>query len=99
MIRHVVMFKFKDETDSAARTDFVERIERMVGEVEVIRALELGRNFAESARAFDLVLMVDVDNEEALEIYGSHPKHLPVKELAGQLCSASYVVDYELIQG
>jgi hypothetical protein len=99
MIRHVVMFKFRDEIDSDTRTDFINRVNRMAVEVEVIRALELGQNFADSPRAYDLVLIVDLDNEEALEIYASHPKHLPVKEMAAQLCSAFPVVDYELIQG
>lgn len=94
MIRHVVMFKFKPEVDTAQRIDFVGQLNRLIDEIEVIRRLEIGQNITQSPRASDIVLMVDVDDEEALAVYADHPKHLPVKQLAAQLCSESRVVDY-----
>jgi hypothetical protein len=94
MIRHVVMFKFKPEVDKTARVDFAQKLSQLAQDIEVVRALEIGQNFAVSPRASDLVLIVDVDNEEALRVYGDHPKHQPVKQLSAQLCSESHVVDY-----
>ena len=96
MIRHVVMFKFKPEVDKQARVDFAQKLSQLALDIDVIRALEIGQNFALSPRASDIVLIVDVDDEEALRVYDDHPKHLPVKQLSTQLCSESRVVDYVL---
>lgn len=99
MVRHVVMFKFKDETPVEQRTAFINSIYQLATDIDVIRALEIGQNFADSPRAFDFVLMVDFDDEDGLHIYAEHPKHQPVIEMAGQVCSATHVVDYEIAQG
>lgn len=98
MIRHVVMFKFKPEVKTEARMEFTDRLLRLKDEVEVIRALEVGQNLVASPRACDIVLMVDVDDEAALNIYGDHPNHVPVKQLAAELCSETRVVDYAIEQ-
>jgi hypothetical protein len=94
MVRHVVMFKFKPETEMEHRMAFVQRLLRLTDEVEVIRALEVGQNITETPRASDLVLIVDLDDEEALKIYGDHPNHQPVKQMIAEICSETRVVDY-----
>jgi len=96
MIRHVVMFKFKPETPESARQAFVAKLHALTDDIPVIRALEIGENFAEGSRACDIVLMVDVENEADLETYSNHPDHQPVKQLSVEICSASHVVDYIL---
>jgi hypothetical protein len=40
--------------------------------------------------------LVDLDDKDALKAYASHPDHQPVIKRAGELCAASYVVDYTL---
>jgi hypothetical protein len=96
MIRHVVMFKFKPDTDQQNRDSFVQMLNRLPQDIEVGRGLELGQNFANSPRAMDIVITVDFDDHEALGIYAQHPKHLPVIEHMKQICSESRVVDYEV---
>jgi hypothetical protein len=99
MVRHVVFMTFNEGVEAEARTDLIEKLYAMADTVEVIRALEVGQNFAEAPSACDLVLMVDVDNEDALDLYNDHPNVVPVSELVMQLCSATYVVDYEIAMG
>lgn len=94
MIRHVVFFKFKPEIEKKTRQEFTAMLHRLLDDVEVVKRVEVGKNFTDSPRACDLVLIVDVDNETALQIYADHPKHKPVKEKAAAICEASYVVDY-----
>src|SRR5688500_14980236 len=94
MIRHVVMFKFKPEVEKAARIDLMRRVRALPQDIDVIRSLTIAENFAQSPRACDFILMVDVENETDLQIYGDHPKHQPVKQLSAELCSGTYVVDY-----
>ncbi len=96
MIRHVVLFKFKPEVNQAVRADFVRRLRQLAADVETVRALEVGINFAESARAHDVALIADFDDRTGLAAYADHPRHQPVKALAAELCSALPVVDYEV---
>ena len=94
MIRHVVMFKFKPDVSKHDRQKLVDMLHRLQEDVEVVRKLQVGKNFTDSPRACDLVLIVDVDNETALQVYSDHPDHQPVKQRVGEICEASYVVDY-----
>jgi hypothetical protein len=90
----VVFFKFKPEVDKQARAEFAASLRQLQQDIDVVRALEVGQNFTESARAMDLILIVDVDNQRDLATYDQHPLHQPVKQMAAQLCSESRVVDY-----
>lgn len=99
MIRHVVMFKFKDETSDDDRQQFVNSLHQLTNDIDVIKQLEVGENVTDSPRACDVVLIVDLEGENALRVYGDHPDHQPVKQRAGEICSASYVVDYPLPAG
>ncbi len=96
MIRHVVMFKFKDEVAEADRRGFIDQLHALSPTIPEIKQLEIGENLTTSARACDVVLMVDVENEDDLQTYADHPDHQPVKQRAGEICSATYVVDYVL---
>jgi hypothetical protein len=95
MIRHIVLFKFKPETTPAEREQFIADMRQLADKVEVVQRLEVGLNFTDSPRACDIALTVDFADKDALQVYADHPNHLPVKQRAGELCSATYVVDYE----
>jgi len=96
MIRHAVMFKFKDTTSNEDRKAFVGMLNQLAVDIEQVRQLEVGENFADSPRAFDVLLLVDVNDEDALQAYASHPDHQPVIKRAGEICEVSHVVDYPL---
>lgn len=94
MVHHLVLFKFKQE--SAGQIDeAVRRLRGMVSKVEVIRSLKAGRDFLHLARSFDLGLSVMFDDKHALDVYDSHPDHVPVKEFLGPLLERSVSVDFE----
>lgn len=96
MIRHVVLFKFKAEVSTEDRNAFREMLHKLSADIDLIRQLETGENFTESPRAFDMVLLVDVDDEAALKAYAAHPDHQPVLQRAGEIVEASHIVDYPL---
>jgi hypothetical protein len=96
MIRHAVMFKFKDDVSQDERDTFVGMLHKLAEDISEIRRLEVGQNFTESTRACDLLLLVDVESKEALLTYAQHPDHQPVIKRAGEICAASYVVDYNM---
>lgn len=97
MIRHVVLFKFKPEVDQATRESFIAQLRRLKENVDFVRSVSVGVNFATAPRACDVALIVELEDRAALAAYNDHPKHVPVKQLAGQLCDQLPLVDYETL--
>ena len=94
MIKHVVMFKLKDRNKKNI-DKIVNALKTLEGNIDVLRSTEIGVNFTESERSYDIVLLTEFDNRNALNAYGPHPNHIPVVEIVRSLCSGSVVVDYE----
>ena len=94
MIKHIVMFKLKDRNKENIQK-IVDALKTLEGNIDVLRSAEIGINFAESKRSYDIVLTAKFDDRNALNAYGPHPSHLPVVETVRSLCSSSVVVDYE----
>ena len=94
MIKHIVMFKLKDKNKENIKK-VGNALKPLEGSIDVLRSAEIGVNFTESERSYDIVLTTDFDNRDALDAYGPHPKHVPVVETVRSLCSGSVVVDYE----
>ena len=92
MVKHVVMFKLKDKTQK--NIDFaVSILKDLNGRIETLRFLEIGLDFKKSERSYDILLITHFENKAGLEVYASHPNHLPVIEKMRELCSSSVVVD------
>ena len=94
MVKHIVMFKLLDKNKANIEI-VVNALKSLEGNIDIRRSVEIGVNFTESERSYDIVLTTEFDNREALNVYGPHPKHLPVVETIRSLCSGSVVVDYE----
>lgn len=88
------MFKFKAETSADQRAELISMVKALKDKIDFLRSVEVGENFTESARAFDFVLIADVDDEAALKAYAVHPDHQPVIKRVGELCEPSRVVDF-----
>ena len=95
MVKHIVMFKLTEKTSQNMQlaTDSLRSLEN---KIETLKSIEIGTDFLESDRSYDIVLTAHFDNQEGLKTYSSHENHLPVVKLMRSLCSSSVVVDYEL---
>lgn len=96
MIVHIVMFKFKDEDKSSNIEIVKERLNALVSKIPTLKLMEVGVNFTEADRAFDLSLYSTFDSKEDLKAYAIHPEHLKVVELIKSVTTESKVVDYIL---
>ena len=94
MIKHIVMFKLKERNDENI-AKVVNSLKTLEGNIDFLRSVEVGVNFTESERNYDIALTTEFDDRNALNAYGPHPQHLPVVEIVRSLCSSSVVVDYE----
>ncbi len=96
MIVHIVMFKFKDENKESNIKEVVKRLNALVELIPELKSMEVGVNFTDSERAFDLSLYSTFETKEALGAYAIHPEHLKVVELIKSVTLESKVVDYEV---
>ena len=94
MIKHIVFFKLPQ--DFTQKDLLVEKLNGLKDNIDFIRALEVGINFAQSDRAFDISLTVILDDKKALEAYATHENHLPVIDFIKSNSIETKVVDYEM---
>lgn len=94
MIRHIVMFKIKEEYKEEI-PQLVENFRGMKGRIEGMLDLEAGADILGSERSYDLALVTLFENREAFDAYQTHPVHLPVKKRMHEVRSASVACDYE----
>ena len=95
MIRHIVMFKIKDEFRDEI-PQLVKNFYGMKGKIEGMVSLEAGADFLHSDRSCDVALITEFVSREALEAYQTHPVHLPVKKRMGEVRISSVACDYDI---
>jgi len=95
MVKHIVMFKLTEKTSENMELA-INSLRSLEGKIETLKSIEIGTDFLESDRSYDIVLTAHFENKEGLNIYGTHENHLPVVKIMRSLCSSSVVVDYEL---
>jgi len=95
MIKHMVFLKLSKQ-GMEKKEVIVKMLNDLKCEIPYIRALEVGVNFAQEERAFDIALTVVLDTKEALQDYASDPKHVEFVTFIKSLDTHSKVVDYEI---
>ena len=95
MIKHIVMFKLSEKTPENMEYA-IKSLKSLEGNIETLKAIEIGSDFLESERSYDIVLTAQFDNQEDLKIYAKHENHLPVVKIMRSLCTSSVVVDYKI---
>ena len=95
MIRHIVMFKIKDEYKSEI-PQLVKNFYGMKGRVEGLLELEAGADVLHSDRSYDLALVTLFDGMASFQAYQTHPAHLPVKKRMHEVRSGSVACDFEV---
>jgi hypothetical protein len=99
MIRHVVSFKLA-ATDDAERAEQVATIatglRSLPATVPEIRSLEVGTNVLHPGANFDLVLIADYEDADALARYQAHPDHLKVASYIHSVVAERSSVDFEV---
>ena len=98
MIKHIVMFKFKDFSCGRNKQENIllvkESLQSLPSKIKEIKSFELGVNIIPASNAYDLVLLSEFISPEELVSYQKHPEHVRVAEVAGQVCESRIVVDY-----
>jgi len=94
MVKHIVMFDFKDENKKINIAKAKVMLEALRETVPTLRKMEVGINFSEEERAMDLSIYTEFDDSEGLEAYAIHPEHLKVVAFIKTVVTGSKVSDY-----
>ena len=96
MIKHIVCFKLKDNSEENC-LKAKEVLISMQGNVPQLKGIEVGVDFLHSERSYDIILQVLLDDAKALEDYQNDPYHCSVvKPHMHAVREASVAVDYEI---
>jgi hypothetical protein len=93
MICHVVLIRLKDESEGAR---LLARARELLGLIPVVRNLRVGTGLGKKdERAHPFALVMEFDDEAALEAYQVHPRHQEfVKDVVSPLQEDKKVFDY-----
>ncbi len=96
MIKHIVCFKLANPTEELLKKT-KDILLSMKGNVPMLRDIEVGVDFLHSARSYDIILQVWLDNKEDLDAYQNDPYHCSVvKTHMHSVASSSIAIDYDL---
>ena len=99
MIRHIVVWRFKDEVAAGERParlrEITQKFEALNGVIPGMIRLEIGRDISGTPDSADFVLYSEFESRAALDGYQAHPRHRELMPMVGDVKSEKRVVDYE----
>ncbi len=96
MIKHIVCFKLKDNSDEICRKT-ADILLSMKGKVPQIIDIEVGVDFLHSSRSYDIILQVTLDSRDKLDEYQNDPYHCDVvKTYMHSVMESSVAIDYNI---
>lgn len=99
MIKHVVMWKLKNEAEGNDKLKNAALVKETLTSlkplISQINSLEVGENFNPTDAAYDLVLITSHQDKEALSAYINHPAHQEAAVFIGKVVTERKVVDFE----
>jgi hypothetical protein len=101
MIKHIVLWRLKDEGDGRDKRAnallIKEKLESMRGKIPGMLKVEVGINFEANGEASDVALYAEFESRAALQGYQGHPEHTAFKDFIKNVRSERRVVDYEVL--
>ena len=95
MLLHLVSFKYKAETDQAARAQHRARLAALKG-LDGVIDLKVGEDVVRSPRSYDTGLAITFPDRAALDAYQTHPQHVPVAQFGVSVSEHIVAVDFEI---
>lgn len=99
MIKHVVMWKLKDEAEGNDKSEneaiVMSKLQNLTAQISAIETLEVGKNHNSSDAAYDLALITTHKDSDALAEYIKHPAHREAALFIGKVVAQRSVVDFE----
>ena len=100
MIKHIVMWKFKEFAQGATGKDNLEKVKRMLEQlptkIDFIKEMEVHLNVNPKEGMYDAVLISVFDSLEDVNRYRVHPEHKKISDFVSLVRESRASVDYEI---
>lgn len=99
MIRHVVVWRLKGDSaeDKKSNFDTVSGdLEALVGQIPGLKTLSVALSTGPNPKNWDMCLISDHDDWDALDVYATHPAHLAVASRVAEITTERAGADFEL---
>ena len=100
MIKHIVMWKFKDQAEGAGKAANLAKAQTLLlGCADLVPGtlrLEVAAATPGLEATYDLVLYTEFTDRAALDAYQNHPTHAAVKPFLRAVVSERQCMDYEI---
>ena len=100
MIRHVVMWKFKNEAEGKTKEENMtvvrDALYALVPIISEIKKMEIGIDLLHSDSSMDLMLLTEFDSLDDMKKYAEHPEHLKVAATVRKVTETRVALDAEI---
>lgn len=100
MIRHIVMWKFKESAEGNTKEENIrivsESLFSLVGVIDEIKKMEIGVDLMHTAASMDLALVTEFETLDTLHTYAVHPEHVKVADFVRKVTETRVVLDSEI---
>ena len=93
MIKHIVMWKFKDNEEENMKI-FLDGLNKLKEIIPEIKSMETGINI-NPKNEYDAILISEFETMEDLEKYKNNPEHIKVSALCKKIRIDRQAIDYE----
>lgn len=94
MIKHIVMWKFKENEEENMKK-FLEGLNSLKTIIPEIKYMETGINI-NPKNEYNAILISEFETMEDLEKYKNHPEHIKVSNLCKAIRIDRQAIDYEM---
>lgn len=100
MIRHVVMWKFKESGEGKSKAENIaivtERLYALLPVIPQLKKMEIGADISHTEMSMDLMLLTEFDSVEDMKTYAVHPEHVKVSQYVRSVIESRVVLDTEI---
>ena len=97
MIRHTIMWKFKEQVGNEDRDAIMSHVEKILSALKPIipeiRSMRIEKDILRSQRSSDMIYITEFDSLDTLEVYRVHPEHMKVAAYIAEVQEAQAVTD------
>ena len=91
MLKHVVMHKYKTIEQAQEIANMWKKIKE---KISCVITSEVGENITGLSGDYDIILMLELKDEQALQEYLTHPYHKEIKKVVSKYKKQRACVDY-----
>lgn len=82
MIKHIVMWKFKENTEKEMN-EFLDGLKALENQIDVIKSMQVGKNIDNDE--YDAILISEFESLEDLQKYKTDPRHVRVSNMCKEI--------------